>query len=727
MFGKRKIAAFLLMLTVVLACSMPPAMPANADSGGVLLIGLGVHVEPFGAVPSQLVGGGPKFTGQKGMNLDYNNRVLFQRHVKDLSDLASVMDKHGGKLTVQVQTPFTTVAAQDNNPLLASLESKGHEVALHFHEDAHLGKNCESKPVRTWTAVMSEEVAAIKKAGASKVRTWSGGNLYSGLLDAGEGAGLSVYSDWKNPNSQTADSTTFGLQPWRPAAGPDPDDMSGFAVNDPSGKVIFLPWGLSSTGGLLGPARAKGDAMFASLKDSINLSLSKTLPGQVNTFHFVVHPGEITGPNTAPYASLDKWLTEYIDPLVAAGKVRWATYGEIADVYQGWEKGQASATAQPVPAATPVLKATTADARGNMTFVINVHDWVNVNESADTLIRAANLFTKYGVKGDFYLTAPVLEAYAVKRPDVIEKLKSSGMTVSYHVRPPHPLYDGFGSALQGLTDEQLYQKLKDYETYRLDPATGALDKSKPGGYSYVASVIGYPPVTVGAPNSDRRLKEAALKVYAELGAQAVVMYHETGTKLASPFEYVQGMLVRPSDFSITRWTAGKSQENFWWNFMSSPLAGEYNPMAQLKKQMSGWDAARPPFITSLIHENNFYRRGAESWTYYYFKNGEKENPLTPPYNLNAVDRSSARPKAEQEAIWAAYEEMVAYAAKNLNVVTSSDIVAVAAGSSPAAVMPFEHLRVENSGYGLSQSGAAVTPPRPEIMVRIGEFLDRYLK
>jgi peptidoglycan/xylan/chitin deacetylase (PgdA/CDA1 family) len=536
-----------------------------------------------------------------------------------------------------------------------------------------------------------------------------------------------VYSDWKNPNSQTADSTTFGLLPWRPQAGPDPDDMSGFAVNDPDGKVVFLPWGLSSTGGLFGPAKAKGDAMFASLKDSINLSLSKTVSGQVNTFHFVVHPGEITGPNAAPYASLDKWLTEYIDPLVAAGKVRWATYGEIADAYTNWEKGQASATVQPAPATTPAIPATAADARGNMTFVINVHDWVNLSDSADTLIRAANLFTKYGVKGDFYLTAPVLEAYASKRPDVIEKLKSSGMTVSYHVRPPHPLYDGFDSALQALTDEQLYQKLKDYETYRLDLATGRLDKSKPGGYSYVASVIGYPPVAVGVPNNDRRLKQAALKVYAELGAQAVVMYHETGTKLENPFEYVQGMLVRPSDFSITRCSAGRDQENFWWNFMSSSLAGEYNPTAQLKQQMSGWDAARPPFITSLIHENNFYRRGAESWTYYYFKDGDKENPLNPPYNLNAVDRSSARPKSGQEAIWTAYEEMVSYAAKNLDVVTSRDIVTIAAGNSTDASVPVEQLRVENSGYGLSQSGGAVTPPRPEIMVRISEFLERYLK
>jgi peptidoglycan/xylan/chitin deacetylase (PgdA/CDA1 family) len=681
MLGKRKIAAFLLMLAMVAACSMPPALPAAADNGGVLLIGLGVHVEPFGAVPSQLVGGGPRFTGQKGMNLDYNNRVLFQRHARDLADLASVMEKHGGRLTVQVQTPFTTVAAQDNNALLASLESKGHEVALHFHEDAHLGKNCESRPVQTWSAVMSEEIAAIRKTGVRQVRTWSGGNLYSGLLEAGAGAGLSVYSDWKDPTSQAADSTTFGLQPWRPAAGPNPADMSLFAQNDTNGKIVFLPWGLSSTGGLFGPGKTKGDAMFGTLKDSINLSLSKTVPGRVNTLHFVVHPGEITGLNGAPYASLDKWLTEFIDPLVAAGRVRWATYGEMADAYRTWEKGQASAAVQSAPAAIPAASAIPVNTRANITFVINVHDWVNVNDSADTLIRAANLFNKYGVKGDFYLTAPVLESYAAKRPDVIDKLKSTGMTVSYHVRPPHPLYNGFDSALQGLTDDQLYQKLRDYETYRLDPATGGLDKSRPGGYSYVASVIGYPPVTVGAPNNDRRIKEAALRVYAELGAKAVVMYHETGTKPENPFEYVQGLLVRPSDFSITRWSAGKGQQNFWWNFMSSPVSGKYNPADYLKQQINGWDGGRPPFITSLIHENNFYRKGAESWTYYYFKDGDKDKPLNPPYDLDAVDGSSVRTRAEQEAIWVAYEEMVAYAAKNLNVVTSGDIVTVAAGQS----------------------------------------------
>jgi hypothetical protein len=85
------------------------------------------------------------------------------------------------------------------------------------------------------------------------------------------------------------------------------------------------------------------------------------------------------------------------------------------------------------------------------------------------------------VRGDFYLTAPVVESYIRERPDVIERLKNSQMTISYHVRPPHPLYSGFDQRLQGLNDAQLYQTLLDYETYALDLSTGDLDRSRPGG------------------------------------------------------------------------------------------------------------------------------------------------------------------------------------------------------------------------------------------------------
>lgn len=322
-----------------------------------------------------------------------------------------------------------------------------------------------------------------------------------------------------------------------------------------------------------------------------------------------------------------------------------------------------------------------------ISFIINVHDWNHPTESADLLLQLVDLFEKYGVRGDFYFTAEITRALVESRPDVIERFRNSDMTVSYHVRPPHPLYTGFDSRLKNLSDDELYQTLLDYETYALDLETGDLDRARPGGYAYVAQVFGRNPVVAAAPNGDTRIKDAAQRVYAALGAQMTILYHESGTKINQPFEYVNGLLVRPSDFSVTRTTFIDGGENFWWNFMSRPNAGEYNPTALLQSQLAEWVGqignltnSRAPFITSLIHENNFYRSGAEAWSSIYFTmdNGKKDAPLSPPFNLSAPDPSRLRTEADQSAIFAAYEELVAYAASNLTVVTSEDILKLAA-------------------------------------------------
>jgi hypothetical protein len=63
--------------------------------------------------------------------------------------------------------------------------------------------------------------------------------------------------------------------------------------------------------------------------------------------------------------------------------------------------------------------------------------------------------------------------------------------------------------------------------------------------------------------------------------------------------------------------------------------------------------------------------------YFMIDNGKRGDPLSPPYNLNAPDPSRLRSSEEQQAIWDAYEEMVAYAAQNFTVVTSEDIVMLA--------------------------------------------------
>ncbi len=343
-------------------------------------------------------------------------------------------------------------------------------------------------------------------------------------------------------------------------------------------------------------------------------------------------------------------------------------------------------TAAQEKAVLPMSSTVTDLPSAYISFIINVHDWTHPAESADILLKLIALFEQYGVRSDFYFTAEITRELVEKYPEVIGRFRNSNMTISYHVRPPHPLYTGFDAHLKGLDDAALSQAILDYETHALNLRTGELDWSRPGGYTYVAQVFGHNPVVTSVPSDDRRLKDAAQRVYASLGAQMTLLYHEEGTKLEQPFEYVNGLLVRPSDFSVTRVTSIDGSNNFWWNYMSRPNAADYNPTKMLQNLLADWEQrtsaspyARPPFVTVLIHENNFYRTGPEGWKSIYFAmNGPmKGSPLHGPWNLNAPDPSKPRTEADKAAIFAAYEELVAYAAQHLSVVTSEDIVALA--------------------------------------------------
>ena len=65
----------------------------------------------------------------------------------------------------------------------------------------------------------------------------------------------------------------------------------------------------------------------------------------------------------------------------------------------------------------------------------------------------------------------------------------------------------------------------------------------------------------------------------------------------------------------------------------------------------------------------------------YMREGGKA-PLQPPYNTKAPDRIELRDAANQEKIWKTYEELVAYAATHLSVITSADLVKMAAAAKP---------------------------------------------
>ena len=707
--GKRGIAlvaGFVLVAALggaLFGSKVPRSTPIPSDAGSVqaqILFCIGMHIEPRGAKVSPLVdkslgfsGSQPPFVaGASKPKGDYNDPAFFRLHLGYINQVIAVIEKHHGKLTVQAQTPFTQVLVRNGEDLFKELQGRGHEIALHFHEGPHLGKDCDTLPAATWTAVMNEEIDWIKKAGGRSIHYWSGGNLYPRLLGAASKAGLEFMSDYKNPDTQKADPRLLAVGPWRPAGGPSATNLDAFVRHDPKGPIIYLPDGVFEDEDFRKRKIGGDETYFEAMTEGLELSLRAARQDRVNVFHLTVHPGEFLGPKgEEPFGVVDRWLTEVVDPLVKDGRVKWATFAQMAAAFRAWEKSHPGVDPRSASQSLPGADAARNSGRpalaaqpdrsvpGYMTFAVNIHDWAHPDESADTILKLIGLFRGAGVKGDFYFTAPLLEVYAAKRPDVLTALQTSGMTVSYHVRPPSPLYTGFDASLRELSDAALARAVRDNETYALDLRTGRLDKSRPGGYSYAARILGRPPVVVSPQCGSLRIRNAVEKVYREMGAKMVVLYHETGTKIEDPFEFRNGLLIRPSDFSITRWRlAGESEDSFWWNRVGREGGSAFNPLAHLQAELAKWTASRAPFITSLIHENNFVRSGPEAWRAYYFKAPQYRVPARPPYNLNAPDPSRTRPKSERDAIWNAYTAMVKWAAAHLRVVTSEDIVAMAA-------------------------------------------------
>ncbi len=338
MGSQKKLIAFLILTLTVAgvtcaaymgaATSFPQNSSSENSANGALLFEIGVHIEPL--------------RGQGRGQGDYNQQAFFERHVEDIRILARLVERYGGKLTVQAQTPFTLVAIRSGETLFADLESRDHEIALHFHEDAHLGANPETLPVGTWAATLAQEISYLKQAGATRVRYWSGGNLYPGVLDAAAVAGLDVMSDWKNPHTQQTNRLVVGVNPWRPSAGPSERDLAAFARHDSHGMIIYLPDGLYDPEGFASKrqiARKGGaPAYFDFITESLERSLRAAQPDRVNVFHITIHPGEFRGVAAEPYAAVDRFLAKVVNPLVVAGKVRWATFSEMADAFVRWEK-----------------------------------------------------------------------------------------------------------------------------------------------------------------------------------------------------------------------------------------------------------------------------------------------------------------------------------------------------------------------------------------------------
>ncbi|MCF7848438.1 MAG: hypothetical protein K9M45_06270 [Kiritimatiellales bacterium] len=600
-----------------------------------------------------------------------HNRDYFRADAMKYEEMAGMLQRYGAKLVAQPERELWLGAEKHDPGFIKRLHEK-YNVSFSVHTH---GPNPRDHPPRQevldYIKLRKDELEAL---GAGPV-TDLNGNFPQPDWDIFADVGIRTMTAYKNTETQTGTMAMehYYRHPWRPDASPYEGEEQ-WAQHRPENRVVYLPGA--------GAVHTRHHSGFADLMERhLRVALSRVRADRVNVFYFVEHVGRFTSDtrqspweyvnSQAFHADLEqheKLYRDFLAPLVKSGHIKFVVPAEMCDAFEAWEKH--------------AMMAEKKKPEGYISFPINIHDIVHVDQSADLLLKLIGLFETHGVRGDFYLTAPITQMYVEQRPDLIKRLRESEMEISYHVRPPHPVYIGFSEPLANLDDRQLKETLRDYETYRLDMKTGGLLRDQPGGYQFVAETFGRKPVAIGLPAKGARLRRTAREIYRELGAKVIVEHHESGTTMEQPFEFLDGLLLRPSDFSVTRWSLPDGNERlngkdqFWWNMLDTPQASEYTPVAYLEKRLNAWEGTRPPFITSLIHENNFYGRQTP-FTLIYWSDSRKTNPLKPPYNLEARDGSTPRSDKNMQQIMEAYEAIIAYAAMNLEVVTSADIAHMA--------------------------------------------------
>lgn len=305
--------------------------PGSGSSAAPLYFAIGVHIEP---------------------HREYLDAERYRLDRERLRRLAELVERHGGRLTIQAQSPFTEEAERLSDPLFRELAARGHEIALHFHEDFHI-LNANRRPVSDWIAALRREIEPIVRLSREPVRTWSGGNLYQHLFEAAAQVGLEVNINYKDPRTQQIDARFMALNPWRPAGAGSIEERTS---HDPQGPIIYLPSGVY-------PAHCPGAeavphpynyAAFDYVTVALRNSLDALAEGRVNTFIATVHPGDFARPedDDHEFAVWEEWLTRVIDPLAVRGRLRWATAGEMAEAFSRWERAQAGIEGVPVPSLT---------------------------------------------------------------------------------------------------------------------------------------------------------------------------------------------------------------------------------------------------------------------------------------------------------------------------------------------------------------------------------------
>jgi hypothetical protein len=287
-------------------------------------------------------------------------------------------------------------------------------------------------------------------------------------------------------------------------------------------------------------------------------------------------------------------------------------------------------------------------------YALNVHDWSHGKQSANTVSEVIDLHEEYNVPIEIFVTDPVFQLYMETYPELVERMKTSSVvSVSYHIRPPHPYYGSFDwYGLEELAPSEREEVLRAYEEHKIDLETGAYTDD-PGGYQFVKETIGYAPRIVGI--FDRKTGGDILgQIYKEKGVQFIV--DRSGDPELGEQKY--GITIRPEHYDL------KIYE----------YAGGNQTAEQIMTTVVGkLDHSSEQFIGIKYHENNFYHDDNPWYPVYWIDGMVRNGMLEPPFDTSAV-LNNFRTGPEQREHWELYEDSLRYVTENRETFTALNAV-----------------------------------------------------
>ena len=273
-----------------------PLFPGLADPGTTLYFSITCHVEPFegGRVP------------------DYRDEKYFRAQVQSLMKFTQMLEKHGAKLTLQVQQPFTDSLMKWDNPL-PELEKRGHEIGTHFHEDHWVNSDA---PREERLQALKDMKASVDQLGVQNTGL-CGGWLWPDLGEIAYEAGFRYLDNYKNAKTQKGLDQNRTVFPYR---------MKGGPLYVTEGRWPRNKKGL--------PSQATPED-FDRLSRMLNMSFIDLVPDKICTANVVMHLSDFNPRNEDSLISLyDAYFSKVLDPAAQSGLIKYSTISESGKLFE---------------------------------------------------------------------------------------------------------------------------------------------------------------------------------------------------------------------------------------------------------------------------------------------------------------------------------------------------------------------------------------------------------